>query len=166
MSRGFVKEGDQEDIPVLTPRAHLPEGVDNYVTQVGMDLLLEERRSLNDEKDSLSILDDDERRIAVNHINAKLQQLNERIATAKVVNLEDQSPDKVWFGAKVTLQVEGETGRQVYQIVGVDEADADVGKISFIAPIARSLLGKEVGDTAVLKHLNGLKRFEILDITY
>ena len=46
MSRGFVKEGDQEEIPVLTPRAYLPDGVTNYVTQVGKAELLDEKQAL------------------------------------------------------------------------------------------------------------------------
>ncbi|HCX99708.1 MAG TPA: transcription elongation factor GreA, partial [Bacteroidales bacterium] len=46
MSRGFIKEDDQEEIPLVPPRAHLPEGVINYVTQVGMDELLDERQKL------------------------------------------------------------------------------------------------------------------------
>ena len=53
MSRGFVKEDDQEEIPIVPPRADLPEGVTNYVTQIGMDELLEEKQSLIDEKENL-----------------------------------------------------------------------------------------------------------------
>ncbi len=44
MSRGFVKEDDQEEIPVVPPRAFLPEGLTNYVTRVGMDELLAEKQ--------------------------------------------------------------------------------------------------------------------------
>ena len=47
MSRGFVKEDDQEEIPMVPPRADLPEGVANYVTRVGMDELLAERQILD-----------------------------------------------------------------------------------------------------------------------
>ena len=50
MSRGFVKEDDQEEIPMVPPRAHLPEGVTNYVTQVGMNELLAEKKMLENEK--------------------------------------------------------------------------------------------------------------------
>ncbi len=54
MSRGFVKEGDQEEIPMVPPRAYLPDGVVNYVTRTGMDQLLEERERLTDERNSLA----------------------------------------------------------------------------------------------------------------
>ena len=71
MSRGFVKEDDQEEIPMVPPRADLPEGVTNYVTQVGMDELLAEKQGLIDEKDRLDSSNENEKRIASNHINAK-----------------------------------------------------------------------------------------------
>jgi len=49
MSRGFVKEDDQEEIPIVPPRADLPEGVTNYVTQVGMNELLTEKQMMDNE---------------------------------------------------------------------------------------------------------------------
>jgi len=166
MSRGFVKEGDQEEIPILTPRAYLPDGVTNYVTQVGMDELLEEKQMLINELENLDITNENERRIASNHINAKLQLLNDRILTAKIIDLDKQSPDEIWFGATVTLKIDNERELQKYQIVGVDEADVSRGKISFISPIAKILTGKEVSETATLKHANGNKTFEIMEIVY
>ena len=166
MSRGFVKEGDQEEIPILTPRAYLPDGVPNYVTQVGMDELLDEKQMLIKDIENLDITNENERRIASNHINAKLQLLNDRILTAKVINLDKQSPDEIWFGATVTLKMDNETKLQKYQIVGVDEADVSKGKISFISPIAKILMGKEVGAKAILKLANGNRTYEIIEYVY
>ena len=166
MSRGFVKEGDQEEIPILTPRAYLPEGVTNYVTQVGMDELLEEKQMLLGEIENLNTTNENERRIASNHLNAKLKLLNERILTAKIIDLDKQSPDEVWFGATVTLKIDNETKLQKYQIVGVDEADVSKGKISFISPIAKILISKKVGEKAILKLANGERIFEIMEIVY
>ena len=103
MSRGFVKEDDQEEIPIVPPRADLPEGVTNYVTQVGMNELLTEKQMLVNEKSNQDNSNDDEKRIALNHINAKLQLLNNRIVTAKVVNINDQAHDEIRFDALVTL---------------------------------------------------------------
>ena len=166
MSRGFVKEGDQEEIPILTPRAYLPDGVTNYVTQVGMDELLDEKQMLIKDLENLDITNENERRIASNHINAKLQLLNDRILTAKVIDSDKQSPDEIWFGATVTLKIDNETKLQKYQIVGVDEADVSKGKISFISPLAKILTGKEVGEKAILKLANGNRTFEITEIVY
>ena len=106
MSRGFVKEDDQEEIPIVPPRADLPEGVTNYVTQVGMNELLTEKQMLVNEKSNQDNSNDDEKRIALNHINAKLHLLNNRIVTAKIVNINEQAHDEIRFGALVTLKME------------------------------------------------------------
>ncbi|MEP1095055.1 MAG: GreA/GreB family elongation factor [Cyclobacteriaceae bacterium] len=166
MSRGFVKEEDQEEIPLVPPRANLPKGVTNYVTQVGMDKLLAEKQELKDERANLDTTSENERRIASNHIKAKLQLLNDRIAEARIVDLADQPQNEVRFGASVSLKVGTAKDLQTYQIVGVDEADIAEGKISFISPIAKLLINKKVGDKAVLSLKNEDKVFEIMKITY
>lgn len=164
MSRGFVKEADQEEIPIVPPRADLPEGVTNYVTQIGMDELLEEKQSLIDEKENLEVTNESDRRIAVNHINAKLQLLLNRINTAKIIDIDQQPKDEVRFGARLTLSIGNNPKLQHYQIVGVDEANIAKGKISFISPLAKALISKKVGEKAVLKIGNEERLFEIVDI--
>jgi transcription elongation factor GreB len=166
MSRGFVKEDDQEEVPIVPPRADLPEGVINYVTQVGMDELLTEKELLSKERDQLEITNENERRIAANHINAKLQLLNNRISTAKIVDLNKQPHNEIRFGALITLKIGDESKLQQYQIVGVDEADISKGKISFISPIARILTDKKVGEKAILKLAKADRIFEIMEIDY
>ncbi|MDD3512216.1 MAG: GreA/GreB family elongation factor [Fermentimonas sp.] len=166
MSRGFVKEGDQEEIPIVPPRAFLPEGETNYVTQVGMNELLAEKEKLVSERENLSIVNEDEKRIAVNHINAKLFLLDNRIDTAVIVNLEEQAQNEVRFGASVTLRIEEANRIKTFQIVGVDEADVSKGKISFVSPLARALTNKRIGDKVIIKRDNKSFVYEILDITY
>jgi len=166
MSRGFVKEDDQEDVPMVPPRADLPPGVINYVTPKGMEALLDEKERKIAEREALDTTNENERRIALNHINAKLQLLNTRIASAKMVDLNNQPEDEVRFGAKVTLKIDDEKGLQKYQIVGVDEADIAKGKISFVSPIAKLLTNKKVGEKAVLKLAKKDRVFEIKDIAY
>lgn len=166
MSRGFVKEDDQEEIPLVPPRADLPDGVINYVTQIGMDELLLEKEQLIFERDQLKITNESEKRIATNHINAKLQLLTNRIVTAKVVDLTLQPKHEVRFGALVSLKIENDKKFQHYQIVGVDEADISKGKIAFISPIARLLTDKKVGEKAVLKLAKEERVFEIMKIIY
>ncbi len=166
MSRGFVKEGDQEEIPMVPPRAELPEGVTNYVTRVGFDQLLTEKQMLINERDNLDIADENERRIALNHINAKLRLLNNRIAETKVVNLNEQPQNEIRFGATITLKIEATNKIQTFQIVGVDEADISKGKISFLSPLAKALLNKKVGDKAILTLAREKRIFEIIDIKY
>ncbi|OBX27124.1 transcription elongation factor GreB [Gelidibacter algens] len=166
MSRGFVKEDDQEEVPIVPPRADLPEGTINYVTQFGMDQLLAEKELLISERDDLPMTNETEKRISTNYINAKLQLLNNRIATAKIVDLSMQPQDEVRFGALVSLKIGNDNKIQKYQIVGVDEADIAKGKISFISPIAKLLTDKHVGDTALLKLATEDRTFEVMAIVY
>ena len=166
MSRGFVKEDDQEELPMVPPRADLPDGVTNYVTPKGLQMLFEEKKELNTEKEQLPQENEKERRIASNLINAKLQLLNERISNAKVVDLSEQPTDEVRFGAIVSVQIGNSKSIQEYQIVGVDEADIAKQKISFLSPIARLLISKRVGDTAILQLGKEERTFRIMDIRY
>jgi len=160
-----VKEDDQEEIPIVPPRADLPEGITNYVTKVGMNELLTEKEMLVNEKNTLDSSNEDEKRIALNHINAKLQLLNNRIDTAQVVKLNDQAPDNIRFGAVIKLKIEANKKIQTLQIVGVDEADFSKGKISFTSPLAKILINKKTGDKAILKHGQEDLVFEILNIS-
>ena len=166
MSRGFVKEEDQENIPMIPPRADLPSGIVNYVTSFGYEMLMDEKELLQTELNTINTVNENERRIAVNFINAKLLLLQERIATAKTIDLSVQPKDEVRFGAIVSLEINDQKKPQTYQIVGVDEANIAKGKISFISPIAKLLLNKKVGEKAILKLNSNERIFKILSITY
>jgi len=166
MSRGFVKEDDQEEVPIVPQRAYLPEGVTNFVTRTGMDQLLAEKQMLIHEKDNLSSTNENEKRISLNLINAKLQLLNNRIAEAKIVDLKEQPQNEIRFGALVTLKTEANSNIQIFQIVGVDEADIAKGKISFLSPLAKALINKKVDDRITLKRDREDIVFKIMDIAY
>jgi transcription elongation factor GreB len=166
MSRGFVKEDDQEEVPMVPQRAYLPVGVTNFVTPFGMSQLLAEKQMLENEKNNLSSASESEKRIELNFINAKLQLLNNRITEARIVNLNEQPQNEIRFGATVTLKTEATKNLQTFQIVGVDEADISKGKVSFISPIARVLTNKKAGDKVTLKQAGKDIVFEIIDISY
>ena len=140
MSRGFIKEGDQEDIPRVPPRAYLSEGVPNYVTKEGLDALKEELKNLEVERVKAG-----DNYIMANFLDATIKQLVDRINSAVEVDLSKTNKDTVSFGAWVRYN-----GR-VVRIVGVDEADVNKGLISFISPIAKVLIGKKTGDIIELK---------------
>ena len=165
MSRGFVRETDQEEIPIIPPRAPLPAGATNYVTANGWQQLQKELAELEAEKQSLSA-DETDQRAALTVVQVKLAQLNERIASAQVLTPEHLNQDEVRFGARVTLKPERSSKRQVFQIVGVDEADLKQQKISFGAPIARMLMGKRVGETAQLGTGREARRWIVEKISY
>jgi transcription elongation factor GreB len=166
MSRGFVKEDDQEEVPMVPRRAYLPEGVVNFVTPAGMNQLLEERQMLISERNIHDTENENEKRIALNYINAKLQLLDNRIADARVINPDEQPNDEIRFGAFVALKAELTRNIQRFQIVGVDEADIQQGKIPFISPFSRVLVNKKVGDKVVLKQAGKDIVFEIIEISY
>ena len=166
MSRGFVKEDDQEEVPMVPPRADLPDGVVNYVTQAGMNELLAEKQLLLNEKSNLDSSNENEKRIALNLINAKLELLNNRIVSARIVKLNAQAPDDIRFGAVISLKFEAGNKIQTFQIVGVDEADISKGKISFTSPLARVLINKKSGDKAILKRGREELVYEIMGISY
>ena len=151
---------------MVPKRAYLPEGATNFVTRNGMDELLEEKEALIREREELIISNENERRIAVNYINARLQLLNNRIAEARVVDPEDQPQDEVTFGATITLKNIASGKIQDFQIVGVDEADIARGKVSFISPLARALINKKTGERVTLKREKDEIVFEILKILY
>ena len=166
MSRGFVKEEDQEETPLVPQRAEVPNGVTNYITQNGMDELLAEKQALTYEKSAIKAATEQEKRIASNFIQAKIYMLEDRIATAKIVALNEHPKDEVRFGATVKLKIGNSTKFQTYQIVGVDEADIAKSKLSFISPIAKILIGKKVGEQAILKLAKENRVFEVKEIRY
>lgn len=166
MSRGFVREDDQEELPIVPPRADLPDGQVNYVTPVGLDQLIKEREFLNLERENLDKTNEADYRIGVNYINAKLLLLNTRISSAHLINLENHPIVEVRFGTIVTLKINNSRQHQKFQIVGVDEADIKKMKIAFTSPLAKILIEKKVGDKAVLKLEKEDRVFEIVGISY
>ena len=137
---------------MVPPRAYLPDGVPNYVTKEGLDALKEELKSLETER-----VDAGDNYIMVNFINATIKQLVDRINSAVEVDLSKVSKDAVSFGAWVRYN-----GR-VVRIVGVDEADVNKGLVSFVSPIAKSLIGKKAGDAIELK---GKERIVVEEVSF
>jgi len=92
-------------------------------------------------------------------IEAKIRELEARTALAEVIDPTKLSGTRVRFGATVTIE-DTESGESTtYVIVGENEADIKKGRISIGAPLARSLIGKDIGDT--VKSPNGKREFEV-----
>ena len=153
MSRGFVKEGDQEEVPMILPRAFLPSGVTNYVTPEGLRLLQDEMESLKEEWSAAG-----SNYVTKNYLDAKMRLLSERISSAVVVDTTKANPDVVSFGMYVRYN------DKTIRIVGVDEADASKGLISFISPIAKALIGKKKDDKFEIKVPRGTETIEIQEV--
>ncbi len=97
-------------------------------------------------------------------IEARINELEAKVGTAEVLD-PPTSGDRVTFGS--TVRLEDQDGKEArYQIVGSDETDPSRGRISIMAPLARTLIGKKVGDSVVAQLPGGSKRFEILDANF
>lgn len=165
MSRGFVKEDDQEEKPIIPPRAALPAGAINYVTPSGLELLNEELKALDHTIANLAETDERERRLTLGLLNGKRNLLLERINSARLLDTI-KSKNEVRFGAFVTYKIEPMPTAITIQIVGVDEADVTKQKIAFVAPIAKTLIGARVGDVLDFKLGNELKKISVENIVY
>jgi transcription elongation factor GreA len=93
---------------------------------------------------------------------ARISDIQSKIANSEVIDISGLKSDKIIFGAHVDL-LDTETDEKVsYQIVGEDEADVKSGKISVFSPLARALIGKKSGDIVELKSPKGEKEFEVV----
>ncbi len=97
-------------------------------------------------------------------IQGKIQELENNLATSKVIDLDNLTDEKIVFGSIVTI-VDTETEeRTTYQLVGPFESDIQQNKISVTSPIGKGLIGKEVGDEVRVKTPRGMRILEIADI--
>ncbi|MDD2321573.1 MAG: transcription elongation factor GreA [Geobacteraceae bacterium] len=99
-------------------------------------------------------------------IEGRIQELKDKLARAYVVDLSNLKPDKVVFGATVTLFDTVLEDEVTYRIVGEDEADIKLGKMSCTSPVGKALIGHKLDDTVRVKVPSGLKEYEIIEIRY
>ena len=99
-------------------------------------------------------------------IEGRVIELEEIVSTAEVIDIKSLSGDTVKFGLFVTL-VDEETDKEAtYQIVGQHEADIKEKRLSITAPLAKSMIGKKVGDTVSVPAPGGDRTYEILNISF
>ena len=99
-------------------------------------------------------------------VEGRISGLENKLANAQLIDTSRAKPGKVVFGATVCLEDSDTGGKVTYKIVGTDEADIKQKKISINAPIARALIGREVGDCVEIKIPAGEKEYTILDVTF
>ena len=99
-------------------------------------------------------------------IEGRIQELEAVVSRAQVIDTSLNKGDIVRFGAKVLVVDEDTDKESRYQIVGDYEADIEKNKISLSSPLAKALIGKEVGDVAEYTAPGGKKSFEILEVAY
>ena len=180
MSKAFVRESEQED-EELEPHASLPPGTKNYMTPLGfrtlkgeLKKLVEAERpalvqtvawaaSLGDRSENADYIYGKRR---LREIDRRIRFLIKRLENAHVVDpVEQQYADQVFFGATVTF-CDAQGNEQTYQIVGIDEADASNGRISWISPLARALFKAHEGDVVRFQSPAGMREVEVVAIHY
>lgn len=181
MNKAFVKdpEGEDDELEALAPA--LPAGTRYYITRHGFQVLKEELDRLvrverpevvsvvswaasNGDRSENGDYIYGKRRLR--EIDRRIRFLIKRLEAATVVDPRDQENlEQVFFGATVTV-CDAEGDEATYQIVGVDEANASDGRISWVSPLAKALLKARLGDTVRFMSPSGLRELDIVDIQY
>lgn len=100
-------------------------------------------------------------------IEGRIRELEGKLSAAQIIDPASlDAGGKVVFGATVELEDEDSGDTVRYQIVGEDEADLKLGLINISSPIARALIGKEEGDTAEVQAPGGVRRYEVIAVSY
>ena len=152
MSRAFIKETDEtvENLPDRPTSSH-----PNMVTPKGFELIESALSRLRQEHALAQSVND---RAAMARIARDLRYWTSRHSTAQVVHPPNDAA-LVRFGCEVTIARNGDR-RETYRIVGEDEAEPSRGTLSYVSPLARSLIGRQVGDVVRV----GSSEAEILEI--
>ena len=183
MNKAFVKESDGADDgdEELAPAQRLPAGSKNYMTRRGYDALRVELDQLvrferpklvetvawaagnGDRSENGDYIYGKKR---LREIDRRIRFLMKRLENAVIVDPASQeNTEQVFFGATVTVC--DEAGCELtYQIVGIDEADAGKGMISWISPLAKALLKAREGDTVRFQIPDGLRELDVVGICY
>lgn len=166
MSRAFVKESETDAIvDDLPERQQSPHP--NYVTPQGLTqlerdraVLLEKRRQLLQGSD-----EDIAKAETLRHVERDIRYLDGRIERAIYIDPANQPHGEVAFGATVTV-LDEDGQRHSFQIVGEDEANAPAGKVSWVSPLARALVGARTGGMVTWERPAGDKMLRVLSIRY
>ena len=162
MSRAFVKEDgpDNEPLPDLPISPH-----PNFVTPRGLAALETRLGSVRRDLARLKARDDRLDLLPEKAAERDIRYLEARLASAIPVDPAGQPRDEVAFGARVTV-ANREGDETIYEIVGEDEADASLNRITPQSPLARALLGAAVGDIVDWRRPAGSVELEITAIDY
>jgi transcription elongation factor GreB len=182
MSKAFTKEDTEteEELPD-EPLPPLPAGAKNYITPAGFRRMQDELKHLQ-QVERPKIVDivswaagNGDRsengdyiygKLRLREIDRRLRFLAKRLEIAEMVDPARQAHlDRVFFGATVTYANAAGDERTV-TIVGVDEVDADRGRVSWISPIARALIKAQEGDIVELRTPHGTEPIEVVAIKY
>ena len=159
MSRAFVKENDLEHAGIDIPERPISAEI-NYVTLFGLEQIKEKLSNLDADRAKFVVLDDAMSKQKKMRIERDIRYYAARLKSAILVKNDSQKTNRVLFGAYVELK--NEDGKiEYYELVGEDEADFNKNKISYVSPIAKSVLGNLLGDEVVLSKPSGFTKLII-----
>jgi len=125
---------------------------------------IEEARAHGDISENSEYEDAKERQA---HCEGRILELTGRIAAAEIIDIKKVAPsERVIFGTTVVVEDEESEEEARYRIVGEDEADVKAGLVSVTSPIARALIGRNVGDEVLVQTPRGARRLTITDVLY
>ena len=128
-----------------------------------LKVIIAEARALGDLKENAEYHAAKEKQ---SMLEGRISQLQAVVASAKIIDVSQIKSDRIVFGATVTLIDVDKDETVTYQIVGQEEASTSKGKISFASPLGKALIGKEVGDTVIVKAPKGDREYEVESIEY
>ena len=161
MSRAFVKEPDGDEI-VDQPPERLHSDLPNYITHGGLVSLQEEINRIQDQISEWNRTDTADFRSKIAVARRDLRFFEERLRRAIPVEPPD-TPEEVVFGVTVRLEDEDENEYR-FTLVGEDETDVESGRVCWAAPIAKLLIGRQVGDEIIWPRGDTRLTLEIVEI--
>lgn len=99
-------------------------------------------------------------------VEARIRDVEAKVSRAQIIDISKLSGNKVLFGATVTIYDATSDTKQIWTIVGEDEADLKLNKVSISSPLARALVGKSVGDQLEIRSPKGVRECEILSVDF
>jgi transcription elongation factor GreA len=99
-------------------------------------------------------------------VEARIKDIEDKLSRAEIIDPTKLSGDRISFGATIELMNVDTEENVSYQIVGAEEADVDHGLISISAPLARALIGKQIGDEVKVKLPAGERCYEVVDVRF
>lgn len=165
MSRAFIKEDNSGQDNAALPDRPVPPGP-NYVTPAGKKAIQDALRSLAEQIAAIPILTEDpEAKERRKRFEREVRYYENRLASAKLVDNSANPPPDIRFGAVIETADEKGAAQRL-AIVGADEADPGVGKLSWSSPLAKRLFGLKTGDEFMWESAEGARRLKILSVTY
>jgi len=168
MSTAFLRESDLEEKPVQVKRVSpLPPGAKNLMTLGGRDRLRQELLRLVEIERPKLAAGKEEAKPQLDALDDQIRYLQQSLQSAEVVEPPPPGEERtrIRFGAQVSLRDKKGVIAQ-YRLVGVDETDAERGRISFISPLARALTKARIGQKVELKTRTGSNQLEVTAIDY